>query len=59
MARNTRCWDATDGRNGEAERAVWDTLLQRTITLVLDVLHLAEACELGAWATHLNFTKKI
>ena len=68
-------WDATEGRNGGAERTVWETLLDMerfeyrasekdpgAITLVLDM---AEALErvsrpvAWAWAAQLNFPRKV
>ena len=68
-------WDATDGRNGGAERIVWETFLemdrfdyhagevdQGAITLVL---HLAKASErvslpvVWALATHFDLPRKM
>ena len=74
MAREASGWLGRHGRNGRAERTVWETLLEMdksdragetnhgAITLVLD---LAEASErvsrpvVYAWATHFNFSSKI
>ena len=68
-------WENTDGRNGGAERTVWETLLemerfdnragekdQGAITLVLDLVKAFERVSLPAvwaWATHLNIPRKI
>ena len=68
-------WDASDGRNGGAERAVWETLLemetfdyragetdQGAITLVLDLAAAFERVSLPvvwAWATHFDLSRKI
>ena len=65
--------DATDGRNGGAERTVWETLLemerfnysagekeQGALALVLDLAETFTRVRVVlAWATHFDFTKKI
>ena len=68
-------WDATDGRNGGAQRTVWEVLMemkrfngrakaddQGAATLVLDLAKAFERVGLlvvWAWATHFCFPKKV
>ena len=68
-------WDATDGRNGEAQRTVWEVLMemerfngrakaedQGTVALVLDLAKAFERVSIlvvWAWATHFSFQRKI
>ena len=68
-------WDAADGRNGGAERTVWETLpemhrldnragerYQAAITLVPDLATALERESLPVvwdWASHFNLRKKI
>ena len=68
-------WDATDGRNGEAQRTVWEVLMemerfngrakaedQGTVALVLDLAKAFERVSLfvvWAWATHFSFPRKL
>ena len=68
-------WDATDGRNGGAQRTVWDVLMemerfngkakvedQGAVALVLDLAKAFERVSLTvacAWATHFSFPRKI
>ena len=75
QARHRVGWNATDGRNGGAERTVWETLPemerfeycagekdQGAITLVLDLAETLERVILPvvwAWATHFNFPMKV
>ena len=68
-------WDATDGRNGGAQRTVWDVLVemdrfngkakaeeQGAVALVSDLAKAFELVSLPvvwAWATHFSFSRKI
>ena len=68
-------WDATDGRNGGAQRTVWEILMEmerfngkpkeEDQGAVALVLALAKAFErvsvlvVWAWATHFSFPRKI
>ena len=68
-------WDATDDRNGGAQRTVWENLLdmerfkygagEEELGAVASVLDLAKAFEpfslpvVWAWATHFSFPWKI
>ena len=68
-------WDATDGRNGGAQRTVWEILLEverfkcsageedlGAVALVLDLAKAFERFSLPvvwAWATHFSFARKI
>ena len=68
-------WDTTDGRNGGAQRAVFEKLMdmerfnekakaeeQGAVALVLDVAKAFERVSLPvvwAWATHFSFPRKI
>ena len=68
-------WDATDGRNGGAQRTVWGILMemerlsgrakeedQGAVALVLDLSKAFERVSLPvvwAWATHFSFPRKI
>ena len=61
-------WDVTDGRNGGAERIVWEALLEierfndYAIALVLDLAKVFERVSLPvvwASATHFSFPRKI
>ena len=68
-------WDATDGRNGGAQRTVWEVLMemkrfngrakaedQGAVALVLDLANAFERVSLPvvwAWATHFSFPRKI
>ena len=67
-------WDVTDRRNGGAQRAVWEVLMemerfngrakaedQGAVALVLDFAKAFERVSLlvvWAWATHFSFTKE-
>ena len=67
--------DATDGRNGGAQRTVWEAMMemerfmgkakaedQGALALVLDLAKAFERVSLlvvWAWATHFSFPKKI
>ena len=68
-------WDATDGRNGGAQRTVWEVLMemerfygrtraedQGTVALVLDLAKASDRVSLlvvWAWATYFSFPRKI
>ena len=68
-------WDATDGRNGGAQRTMWEVLMemerlngkakaedQGAVALVLDLAKAFERVSLlvvWAWATHFSFSRKI
>ena len=68
-------WDATDGRNGGAQRTVWDIFMetkrfngyakeedQGAVALVLGLAKAFERASLPvvwAWATHSSFPRKI
>ena len=68
-------WDATDGRNGGAQRTVWEVLMdmerfngkakaeeQGAVALVLDLAKAFERVSIPvvwAWATHFSFPRKI
>ena len=68
-------WDATDGRNGGAQRTVWEVSMEMERLngrakaedqgAVAQVLDLAKAFErvsllvVWAWATHFSFPRKI
>ena len=68
-------WDAADGRNGGAQRLVWEVLMEMerfkcrageedhgVVALVLDLAKAFERVSLPvvwAWATHFSFPKKI
>ena len=68
-------WDTTDGRNGGAERTLWETLLdldrfnyhagernQGAVALVLDLAKTFEPVSLPvvwAWATHFKVPRMI
>ena len=68
-------WDAIDGRNGGAQRTVWDVLMEMerlngrakvedrgAVALVLDLAKAFEGVSLPvvwAWATHISFPRKI
>ena len=68
-------WDATDGRNGGAQRTVWENLMEMerfsgkakeedsgAWALVLDLAKAFERVSLlvvWAWATHFSFPRKI
>ena len=68
-------WDATDGRNGGAQRTVWEVLMEMerfngrakaedrgAVALVLDLAKAFERVSLlvvWAWATHFCFPRKI
>ena len=68
-------WDAADGRNGGAQRTVWEVLMEMeryrfrvgkkdrgAAALVLDLVKSFERVSLpvfSAWATHVNFPRKI
>ena len=68
-------WDATDGRNGGAQRTVWEVLMemerfnckakeedQAALSLVLDLAKAFERVSLPvvwAWATYFSFPRKI
>ena len=68
-------WDATDGRNGGAQRTVWEVLMEverfngrakaedrGAVALVLDLAEAFERVSLlvvWAWATHFGFPRKI
>ena len=68
-------WDATDGRNGGAQRTVWEILMEmerfkyrageddlRGVALVVDLAKASERVSLPAvwaWATHFSFTRMI
>ena len=68
-------WDATNGRNGEAQRTVWEVLMEmerfngkaraEDQGAVASVLDLAKAFErvslpvVWAWATHFSFPRKM
>ena len=68
-------WDATDGRNGGAQRTVWEVLVemerfngkakaeeQGAVALVSDLAKAFELVNLlvvWAWATHFSFPRKI
>ena len=68
-------WDATDGRNGRAQRTVWEILLEMerfksqageeelgAVALVLDLAKVVERVSLlvvWSWATHCSIPRKI
>ena len=68
-------WDATDGRNGGAQRTVWEVLMemerfngrtraedQGTVALVLDLAKASDRVSLlvvWAWATYFSFPREI
>ena len=68
-------WDATDGRNGGAQRTVWEVLMEMerfngrakaedrgAVALVPDLAKAFERVSLPvvwAWATHFSFPRKI
>ena len=68
-------WDATDGRNGGAQRTVWETLMEMerfngkakeedigAVAFVLDLANALERVDLPVvwvWATHFSFPRKI
>ena len=68
-------WDATDGRNGGAQRTVWEVLMEMerfngrakaedrgAVALVLDLAKAFERVSLlvvWAWATHFSFPRKV
>ena len=68
-------WDATDGRNGGAQRTVWEILMEMErfkcrageedfgeVALVLNLAKPFERVSLpmvGAWATHFSFPRKV
>ena len=68
-------WDTTNGRNGGAQRTVWEVLMemerfngkekaeeQGAVALVLDLAKAFERVSLHAvwaWATHFSFPRKI
>ena len=60
-------WDATDGRNGRAQRTFWEIVMElekfRVLsTLVVDLAKALERVSLlvvWAWATHFCFLQKI
>ena len=67
-------WDATDGRNGGAQRTVWEVLMetesfngkakeegQGEVALFLDLAKASECVSLlvvWAWATHFSFPEE-